>query len=284
MSLATQQPVVPSPVSTDGLDWMEVEDGVFQRSMFGGEASASFNQNVADGHTEICAWVRAQTTLPNTKLVQRIRNAWLHTRITNPEISIEMTTDAVVPQLFTYRIPRSQAEIDEWMNETLVIQKDRNIDDVLDELVNRKMTTRGKRSIMVVVLQGDAASGKPVEHDYIWNVSHAAGDVFSFLTYMNKFFDAIVRVPEDFELDILSMWPDKATTLRRLPCAMLPSYLAKYNPSPAEVEGAVEASKAQLALLSDKVRLLTRVDECEAPSLTFFPRPYTDAAFSRALP
>ena len=257
MSLATQTPVAVNPVSVEGLSWVEVENGVFQRCMFGGEASASFNQNVADGHTEISAYLRLQTTLPNKKLIQRIRNAWLYTRIHNPEISIEMSTEAVVPQIFTYRIPQTQAEIDAWMEETLVFETERNIETMLDNIVNRKLTTQGKRSMMIVVLNGDATHGEPVDHDYIWNVSHAAGDVYSFTTYLNCFSDALVRVPDDHDLNILTS-SDKATTLRRLPCAMLPSYLAKYQPSPVEVEAAVKVAEAQMALLAAKVNLHTQ--------------------------
>lgn len=250
--------VPAAPNLTSKSDWIEVSPHVYQRPCVGQEHSASFNQNVADGHTELTIALNFSTSMSAEELVKRARAAWTSCRTLHPEIAVELSTDLSIPQLMTYRILPDGAAMQAWMDETFVVVEDRAFDDVQAMTYNRRLTTRGKQSMMYLVL--DSRSGKAAEsHDHciIWNVSHAVTDAYSIVQFINTFLDETVKGAQAIDGAAL------AEIAQHLPISPLVPYQALYRPTESDKQRSLDEARAQLTLYKDRL----------AHSVAMYPEP-----------
>lgn len=245
-SSVTQQPLDPE-LQIDPTAWQEIVPQVFQRPCIAQEQSCSFNQNIADGHTELTCSVTFKTDIPVQKVVQKARNAWLTCKHLTPVSSIELSTDLAIPQLMTYHVFTKQQQVDEWMRETFVEVHNPNFEEVWDMTYNRRLTTRGKQSMMYII------TGDNGVHCATWNLSHVLGDAYSIIAWLNVFLKALVKCPDDQDIDIVSAPVDTAELLRRLPASQVPAYERKYNPGEHDRALALAEAKQQMALYGLRV-------------------------------
>lgn len=236
-------------VTHDGMRWSEVEKDVYERPCTGQEHSASFNQNVADGHTELSLLTCFSTSIPADQLAECFRLAWIASRINHPEIAIELSTDRRTPQMMTYRILRSDDELERWLASTLVIcSPTADRENILSMTYDRRLPTRGKQSMMYFVPSARDTPNDP--HCFIWNVSHAICDAFSIVSFINSFMhELVLAVPG--KPARLSDQPEFA--LQRLPASLVHTYLEKFRPSIEDTEESIAIAREQAKLYSQKV-------------------------------
>lgn len=246
-------PVVPN-LTNEG-KWTQIEPLVFQRPCVGQEHSASYNQNVADGHTELSILGTFSINHSIDKVVQRCRKAWYHSRYLHPETAVELSTDLSIPQMMTYRLlsEDKKEEIDTWMKETFIPVTNRSYDEILQMSYNRRLPTRGKASMMYFIVDNrpDLRDDQRV-YAIVWNVSHAVTDAFSIVAFLNTFFSEVVKDTSDGDL-LHSKDAEIDSIVRHLPISPLVTYEKRYNPTQAEKMESLAQAKEQLALYKDKL-------------------------------
>lgn len=255
-----------------GLLWKESPPGssIFTRLCHGQEASASFNQNVCDGHTELsmCLTFHYDGSVQN--LTSSAKRAWRKIRRHHPECGIELSTGMELEQTMTFvdfagRGTQGKAEEDEWLGETWeVIQAGACPDvatwkDAAKMTYRRKLPTRGKRSKMYLILAPterlalptatDAYEDEldPDAHCFIWNVSHAITDGFSFNVFFNTYLELVAG--DETVHDIV----DTAPLVERLPGTVLSAYARAYRPTKADLILSNQAAAEQVRLYEARV-------------------------------
>jgi len=243
-------PVAPNLTSKS--DWTQVEPLVYQRPCIGQEHSASFNQNVADGHTELSLGVNFSVNLTPQEVIEKSKKAWTNCRLLHPEIAVELSTDFSIPQMMTYRILTDDEKAQEWVDETFVLVEDRNYEEVLEMTYNRRLLTKGKQSMMYLVMDTRSLLADELRnHCIVWNVSHAVTDAFSIIEFLNSFLKEIAKGSSD---DILhGEDANPLSVVKHLPISPLVSYEKMYKPSAKEKEDSLRQAKEQLALYKDKL-------------------------------
>ncbi|PWN18540.1 hypothetical protein BCV69DRAFT_285162 [Microstroma glucosiphilum] len=274
----------------EGPLWRESKPGssIFTRLCHGQEASASFNQNVCDGHTELSMCLTFRYDGSGEDLVLRSKEAWRQIRRWHPESGIELSTGTEEEQTMTFvdfasRGTEGAIEEDQWLKETWEVIEAGNDPriatwiDVATLTYRRKLPTAGKRSKMYLVLAPRQPS-KPAsptdtvddldvqDHCFIWNVSHAVTDGFSFNNFFNTFLELVAG--------------DKATSnavntvaiAERLPGTVLSAYVMKYQPKEADRrlsnEAAAEQTRLYQARMHESVVLRPRPDQAYRRHLT----------------
>lgn len=265
------QPHSKLPQQFDPYEWQQSSPGVWTRTCIGQEASATFNENIADGHTELSMWCQFRIHQPSTssiagtqmeleELVARVRQAWIQTRYLRPELAVEMDrhADPTIPQTFKYRVLQDRESLREWVEQTFVVKRlgEPGVD-TLEQLLhytwNRPLPTKGKQSMLYLVLprledQRDRCA------QLIWNVSHAVTDGGSVAEFYNVLLQRIVDaapsapydeiyIPSAFELDVLP----------RLPRSVVSAYRQQYKPQTQDVVQANKVAETNMKLVSDKV-------------------------------
>lgn len=264
-------------------DWHEVKPDVWTRTCLGHEGPTSFNQNVADGHTELSAFAtfrlhRKAILDPSTEeldIVDRVKEAWIKVRCARPETAVELTThtEPNTPQALTYRVLRNEQEIGTWVDQTLkVIRLGENgfhsVQEICRMTYNRKLPTSGKQSMLYLVLPSASSNSlqkesgtSNIDIHIIWNVSHAVVDGFSITQFFNSLFQFIVDapaantstsssriyVPSKTELDVLP----------RLPRSSVVAYERRYKPLQQERDAALRDAYQNMSLIQEKVGILT---------------------------
>lgn len=238
---------------------------VYSRPCFGQEGSASFNQNVADGHTELSMCLPFDIRgLTATDLASISRQAWRAIRSIRPECAVKLSMGTERPQTMTFRDYHELggAHEEAWLQDTFRVEqatKDRTWWDVAKETYRSKLDTQGKRSRMILVLapQEPLTTARSDEYDedlelsshcLIWHVSHAVTDGFSFNVFLNTYLQLIVDGvrPSSNTLGGLDL-------MKRLPDSVLPAYVRRYQPSKADQEKALAEAEAQLSLYEAKM-------------------------------
>ncbi|CAO1637603.1 unnamed protein product [Parajaminaea phylloscopi] len=243
-------------------------DNVYTRPCFGQESSASFNQNVADGHTELSLALPFGINVDPEDLVRRASYAWRTIRRMHPECAIELTTGLERPQMMRYSmVAPGGHEEQEWLSETFIpIQgtRDRTWKDVVEMTYNRKLPTRGKRAMMYLVLAPQDSSSsreRPSEeeeelrqHCLIYNVAHAVTDGFSFVVFLNAYMQLLADAGGAAPPDSSSTLPPQ-DVLFRLPDSVLPAYVRRYHPSVSDREESLRHALEQMQLYAAKMPL-----------------------------
>jgi hypothetical protein len=234
-------------------EWVEIKPMVFQRACIGSEHSASYNQNIADGHTELSFAVPFSISKSMDELVTACKHAWFLCRSQHPEIAIELSTDLCIPQLMTYKYLSSleDAETEEWMDETFRIVKDRSYQDVLEMTYSHRLTTRGKRAIMWLVLDtNERLADSQKCHCLILNASHAPMDFFSMTNILDHYLAQIVKGGDNVEA-VGSR--DAANLIKTLPVNPINVYDKQYKPTQGQIEEATSQAMRQLSLYKEKM-------------------------------
>lgn len=256
---------------TNLYEWHSSEPDVWKRTCLGFEASASFNENIAHGHTELSVVTSFRMHQPRSsriagseleldQLIQRARQAWIQMRYLRPEVAVQMDThiDPTVPQTFKYQVLREEQSLRRWVNETFVVVRlgepgAKSVDEICAYTYNRPLPTQGKQSMLYLVHPrlGDEADQSA---HLIWNVSHAVTDGSSIVDVFNVLLQCIVDavpsahydsiyIPNSFELNVLP----------RLPRSVVSAYRQQFKPKPEDTNKAHEAAQANMRLLSDKM-------------------------------
>lgn len=248
--------------STELYPWVKVktDPGVYTRPCFGQEHSASFNQNVCDGHTELSMVLTFRTNIEQDDLVARARQAWRSMRNIHPECAIELTQGKERPQRMSYvdySLGNRGSEEAEWLRETFVVEQatpSRTWKDVCEVTYNRKLPSKGKRAMLYLVLPPEKTEAAPAdggedgEFCFIYNVAHAVTDGFSFVIFYNSLLKALMDTPSAEQSNRRSMLPT------RLPDSVLPTYVRRYNPKEGDLKQSLGIATAQLKLYQHKVR------------------------------
>lgn len=238
-------------------EWHQIEEGIYQRPCVGQEHSASFNQNVADGHTELSLAITFDTNIEESKIVERARNAWIASRFLHPEIATELSVDDSMPQLMTYRLMTSQDDINEWLQSTFVaVIPGSDWNEVIAMTYNRRLTTKGKQSMMYVVLS--PAPGVP--HCFIWNVSHAITDAYSIVSFLNDYMMEVLLAPDNSRAPARYL-DTPQVSLQRLPASVIHQYNQQFQSSEAEKSQSIANARAQVSLYTEKVRQLSSFEK-----------------------
>ncbi|UZJ55943.1 hypothetical protein CBS101457_005263 [Exobasidium rhododendri] len=276
MKRASQEQVSLAPSLIGKSEWVQVEPLVYQRPCIGQEHSASYNQNVAEGHTELSIAVTFSINVEVQELIERAKQAWTNCRLLHPEIAIELSTDFSIPQLMTYRIlstsssTHSTAEttddeeaLKEWSSDTFVLVEDREYQEVLEMTYNRRLLTKGKQAMMYLVpdTRTSIADDERV-HCIIWNVSHAVTDAYSVIAFVNTFLQETVKGSSKKVL--LGEDGDHLSVVKHLPISPLVSYEKMYKPSEALKEESLQQAKDQLQLYKEKL----------SESIAMYPEPH----------
>ncbi|SAM82155.1 Acyltransferase invovled in MEL production [Ustilago bromivora] len=255
----------------DPYEWQQVERGVWRRNCIGHEASATFNENIAYGHTELSMAVSfrmhhprssriAGTELELDEAVARIREGWVRTRYLRPELAVEMDrhADPCVPQTFTYRVLRDEASIRAWVEQTFVVTRlgmpgASSFEEVCAHTCNRPLATQGKQSMLYLVLPrlGDKRDRTA---RLIWNVSHAVTDGGSIVEFFNVLLQcAIDATPAAPHNSIYTPTAWELDVYPRLPRSVVTAYRTQFEPKPSDVEQAHAAAQSNMRLVSDRI-------------------------------
>jgi hypothetical protein len=251
--------------------WREKLPGshIFTRPCHGQEASASFNQNVCDGHTELSMCLTFRYDGDDEDLISRSMEAWRQVRRWHPESGIELSTGAEEEQTMTFvdyacRGAGGAIEEAQWLKETWEVIR-AGIDpcvatwkDVAQMTYRRKLPTAGKRSKMYLVvaptqISGSASLADSIDdldsgaHCFIWNVSHAVTDGFSFNVFFNTFLELVAgnKVTADLV--------NTVAVVQRLPGTVLSAYAKRYQPTEADWTLSNEAAAEQTRLYQARV-------------------------------
>lgn len=259
-SSAQQQ--LKSPTNTvetpcaNGDAWAQV-DGQWRRECAGCESGISYNQNTRDGHTELTLEVPFTINLSTPELVQRIRNAWLFSHAMYPEVAVQISTGTEIPQIMKFDPLRSNAEADEWIQETLRIITDQSARDVVNMTYNRRLETKGKRSMLYFTAGPVSDPKNPTHHCLIWNVSHVLADIYSVVQFFNYFFNVVTHMSSTETLTVDQL--DYSTVLGRLPVSPVTPYQAQYNPTNEQRQESINGRIQQSHLLESKVCQTRRI-------------------------
>ncbi|TKY88461.1 hypothetical protein EX895_002449 [Sporisorium graminicola] len=254
----------------DPYEWHYTGKDVWKRTCLGHEAAASFNQNIAHGHTELSPYASlrihhpssshiAGTELELDELVARTRQAWIQTRYLRPEVAVELDrhTDATQPQTMSYTVLRDEESLQQWLDETLVVKRlgypeVETMEELASYTYNRPLPTKGKKAMLYLALPklGDTDRSAHL----IMNISHAVtdgGSIFDcFNVLLQCMIDATPSAPYDatytpstFELNVLP----------RLPRSIVSAYRQQHKPKTEDVAAATKACTDNMRLISDKM-------------------------------
>lgn len=240
--------------------WKEVQSNVFQRPCTGQEHSASFNQNIADGHTELSLSMTFDVESKDQEdLNERVRLAWKASRIRHPEIALELSTEMETPQLMTYRLLQNDQEIERWINDTLVIcNEGQDHEKVTAMTYNRRLPTPGKQS-MLYFIPANRNTDVHSSHCVVWNVSHAVTDAFSIIAFMNDFIEEVVlAIPGKSH-----RFNDRPRyALEKLPASLVGTYIKTFQPTQEDEERSIGSAREQVSLYEKKVSSLNFFYSC----------------------
>ncbi|OAA73990.1 hypothetical protein ISF_00891 [Cordyceps fumosorosea ARSEF 2679] len=249
--------------------WRQTSPGTWSRACLGEEQTASYTQNVRDGHTELTIAVPFSCRgVPSAAaLTLRARNAWLACHARFPQAAAEMSTGTRLPQRLTYAALRSDEEAAAWLRETLVVVDDgRSAEEVARYTYGRRLPTRGKRSMLYLVVGAEARG----EHALVWNVSHVVSDAFSIPVFMNEMLGQMTKVPGDVLLSVRDI--DYEGVAERLPIHPAVLYEDRYRPTAEQREQAVAEILAQEDLYSSRIgesiKMYPRADSASRPHET----------------
>jgi len=233
-----------------GSPWLEIGNGVWSRDCIGEEQTASYCQNIRDGHTELTIEVPFSSNIGSRdELIQRVQNAWIvcHSRL--PECATEISTGTELPQSLKYATLKSDLDCADWLRETFRVVAGQSVEDVARLTYSRRLPTKGKRSMLYLVIDPTAPTAR--RHALIYNVSHVVSDAFSIPAFFNIMFRHMTQVPGDSQLPVSSI--DYNGVVERLPIHPSHLYDAKFKPTLQEKEQAISAVLSQEALHADYV-------------------------------
>ncbi|KAM0738574.1 hypothetical protein ACQRIT_006311 [Beauveria bassiana] len=239
--------------------WREISVGTWSRVCLGEEQTASYMQNIRDGHTELTIEVPFTCNIPSVpELIQRARNAWLVCHSRFPQGAIEISTGTELPQTLTYPVLRSDHDAAVWMQDTFVVVADQSSGEVAKHTYSRRLTTKGKRSMLYLVIDPSATG----LHALVWNVSHVVSDAFSIPIFMNEILDQMTKVPGDVLLSVKDV--DFRGVADRLPIHPAVLYEARYRPNAEQREQAMDEILAQENLykshIGESIKMYPRDD------------------------
>lgn len=211
--------------------WNKIADGVWSRECIGEEQAASYCQNIRDGHTELTVETQFTSNIGSEEeLIQRVKNAWLACHSRMPECATEISTGTEIPQIATYRTLQSDQDAAEWLQDTFRVVKGKSTEEVARFTYSRRLTTKGKRGMMFLVIDPNAIPNR--RYTLIYNVSHAVSDSFSIPKLFNEMFRQMTLVSGNSPLPASEI--DYTGVVDRL--AVHPSHLYEANFQPTEEE------------------------------------------------
>ncbi|KHN93738.1 Alcohol acetyltransferase [Metarhizium album ARSEF 1941] len=231
--------------------WLPLSDASWTRECIGGEQSASYNQNVGDGHTELTIEVPFSSSFSTSELIQRVRNAWLVCHSTHPHIAGQLSTGTEIPQMMKYEALRSEQDAHAWLRETLHVVTGQTAHDVARSTYSRRLQTKGKRSMLYLVTAPWADPEDANRHCLVWNLSHVLADASSIPQLFNQLLSHVMRVPGDVDATVGEI--NYSRVLERLPISPVTAYEAQYRPTPEEKERAIQEAVAQAELYAAKL-------------------------------
>ncbi|KAL4929717.1 uncharacterized protein BDV17DRAFT_297930 [Aspergillus undulatus] len=240
---------VKQPYSHGG--WNELSPGRWTRDCAAGETSVSYNQNVRDGHTELTINVPFSSNLSTKEVTQRVRNAWLVSHATHPEVAIQISTGTEIPQKMLFETLASNADATRWLQETLCVVTDQRAQDVARMTYSRRLPTKGKRNMLYLVTKGAAYPEYPDRHCIVWNFSHTLADIYSVVQFCNYILTTITDVPGDRDLSVDEL--DYSSVFDRLPVTAMTPYEEQYKPTAEQKEKAIAGAISQGQLYADKM-------------------------------
>lgn len=235
-----------------GPQWREVLPGRWARQCIGSEQSASYNQNICDGHTELTIDMVFTTDLSTPELIQRVRNAWLSMHAVRPEVAIQISTGTDLPQLMWFDTLKTEADISSWLDDSFRVVTDQTATEIINMTYNRRLPTQNKRSMFYLVTAGNADTQHPDRHHFVWNVSHVVADAFSIVQFFNSIADATTKLSQMSILQASDL--DYTAIQKRLPISPILPYEAQYNPTEEQRQKAIQDAISQASLYAEKVR------------------------------
>lgn len=230
--------------------WRELGDGAWSRDCIGEEQTASYKQNINDGHTELTVEAPFSSNINSRdELIQRVKNAWVlcHSRL--PECATEISTGTELPQILTYTKLKSDQDSADWQHETFRVVIGQSVEDVARLTYNRRLPTKGKRSMLYLVIDPKAPITR--RHALIYNVSHVVSDAFSIPAFFSTMFWYMTQVPGDSQIPVRRI--DYAGVVGRLPIHPSHLYEAKFAPTLEDKEQAISEVLAQEELYASHV-------------------------------
>lgn len=254
----------------DQFEWHQVEADLWKRTCLGHEASASFNQNIAHGHTELSLMSSWRVHQPSSsritgseleldQLVARVRQAWIQARYLRPEVGVELDThtDPTVAQTMCYRLLRDEESIQEWLDETFVVKRlgDPGVAtpaELCAYTYNRPLATKGKKSMLYLILP--RLDDEQRTAYTIWNVSHAVTDGGSLAEVFNTLFQCVIdATPSEPYDSIYTPSAFELNVLPRMPRSVVMAYRQQYQPKPEEIAKAHKVAEVNMRMITEKM-------------------------------
>ncbi|KAK1244243.1 hypothetical protein MKX08_002381 [Trichoderma sp. CBMAI-0020] len=167
------------------------------------------------------------------ELLERVRNAWLSCHASMPHVAVfilDSNHAAEVSEVssMTYTVLRSEADAQEWLQDTFGVVRDRSAADLQHDLCQKPLATRGRRSKLYLVAAPDTEPENASHYALLWHSSHVMIDAFSRQQVFDQIFKKIAEGPSG-KLSIGSL--DCSHVFDRLPVPIASAYEAQLKPT-----------------------------------------------------
>ncbi|KAM0522942.1 hypothetical protein ACHAPE_001431 [Trichoderma viride] len=180
--------------------WRQLDSTSWTRQCFSAEAFFSLFEVVADGTGQMPVFVTFDTNMIEEELVERVRNAWLSCHASMPHVAVAISQPNHAAEVsdvssMTYKLLLSEADAQEWLQDTFNVVRDRSATDLQHALCQKPLATWGRRSKLYLVATPKADSENASRYALLWHSSHAIIDAFSRQQIFGRLFRKIVAGP-----------------------------------------------------------------------------------------
>ncbi|UKZ70931.1 uncharacterized protein TrAtP1_011899 [Trichoderma atroviride] len=213
--------------------WRQLDSSSWTRQCFSAESFFSLFEVVADGTGQMPVFVTFDTNIVEAELVERVRNAWLSCHASMPHVAVAISDpnhEAEVSEVssMTYTMLRSEADAQEWLQDTFSVVRDKSAADLQHALCQKPLATRGRRSKLYLVVASKTDSGNASHYALLWHSSHVIIDAFSRQQLFDKLFRKVVAGRSGKpSMDSL----DYSNVFDRLPVPIASAYEAQLKPT-----------------------------------------------------
>ncbi|PNP48551.1 hypothetical protein TGAMA5MH_00445 [Trichoderma gamsii] len=178
-------------------------------------------------------FVTFDTKNAEAELVERVRNAWLNCHASMPHVAVAISesnhaTEVSEVSSMTYSMLLSEADAQEWLQDTFSVVRDQSAADLQHALCQKPLATRGRRSKLYLVTAPKADPSNVSHYAPLWHSSHVIIDAFSRQQVFDQLFRRIVASPSG-KLSINSL--DYSNVFDRLPVPIASAYEAQLKPT-----------------------------------------------------
>lgn len=237
--------------------WRQLDSSSWTRQCFSAESFFSLFEVVADGTGQMPVFVTFDTTIAEEKLVERVRNAWLGCHASIPHVAVAISDpkhEAKVSEVssMTYTMLCSDADAQEWLQDTFSVVRDTSADDLQQDLCQKPLATRGRRSKLYLVVVPKISSENASDYALLWHSSHIVIDAFSRQQLFDQIFRKIVEGPGGkLSIDGLGY----SNVFDRLPIPIASAYEAQLKPTEEQRQQGLKEILASSQVARSKVCL-----------------------------